>query len=359
MIVAIILVILVFGLLVFVHELGHFLAARLNGIDVEEFGFGFPPRVLGVKRGRTIYSINAIPLGGFVRLKGEDQVDNSRGSFGAASLGTKALVLLAGVVMNLVVAYLILVVLAARGLPSTIPGDLGFVATGSTSAPQVMILDVVPDSPAAKAGLKRGDIITDINGQTIATEQQLIDFTSSHAGQAVQVYLGGRTPRQLHLTLNGAEAGKTKGYLGVTAVTNSLNYYGWQSPVVAAVMLGKLSWATVTGFIGVIVGLVRHGQVSQAVVGPVGVVNIFSAVLAFGAGYILFLVAQISISLAVINTLPIPALDGGRLAITLLRKLFKNRISARLEGQIHTVGFFLLLLLMAVITLFDVRRLGK
>ncbi len=359
MIGVILLVILIFGILVFVHEFGHFITARRGGITVEEFGFGFPPRLFGIQKGETLYSINLIPFGGFVRMKGEDNSDTTPGSFGAASFKRKLAVLLAGVGMNLLIAYALFLYLGVTGLPGGLQQDLGLPVPQHQSASRVIVLDESTDSPAYMAGIRRGDVIVGASDQSFGSEQALIDFSKSHAGQSV-AYTVARDGQQRRVTvqLRPAEAGEKLGYLGVTPLAVSSITYGWQSIWVAAYAAVEMVWLTIVGFVGAVVGLFVHQQVSAGVIGPVGVVTILSNIMYLGVNYVLFFIASISISLAALNVLPIPALDGGRVAVLLAGKAMGRPVSARTEGLIHTIGFVLLLVFMAVITVVDIARLG-
>jgi regulator of sigma E protease len=353
----ILLVVLIFGLLVFVHELGHFVAARMSGIEVEEFGFGFPPRIFGIKKGKTLYSLNWIPLGGFVRLRGEDAADNQSGSFGAAPFKRKVLVLVAGVLMNALVAYLIMVGVVAAGLPQVLQQEFNLPA-GNAGAPRIMALAVGEGSPAAQAGIVQGELLIKADDHVFVSEEDVVAYNRDHAGQTINLTVENKgEQRQVSVRLRDAEQGAKQGYLGVTPGGVANISYGWQAPLVAAELTGKLVVGTFMGFVDLIVNLVRSAQVSQGVVGPVGVVSILGSVVAFGWRYVLFFVAQISVSLAVINVLPIPALDGGRLMLVVARRILKRPISAELEAKIHTVGFVALLMFMAVVTYFDLKRL--
>jgi regulator of sigma E protease len=354
MIVSILLIIVIFSSVVFVHEFGHFMAARRGGIEVEEFGFGFPPRLIGIKRGRTIYSINWLPLGGFVRMKGEDQNDNSKGAFAAAKLNTKVKVLVAGVVMNLLMGYLILTMLALTGLPRIIDGQFRLGPVHYAQEPAVLVVEVVKDSPAAKAGIKTGDLVIAGNGQKFNSESDLTNFTKNHAGETVTLELKQDGTRNSKLIQLNSQSGST-GYLGVTPLRVESQRYGWLAPIVAAGISLQLIWRTLLGFVGLIGGLVVHHQASADVAGPVGIVVILSNVIHLGWSYVWVFVLSICFSLAVINILPIPALDGGRLAITLIRARYK-KLPIELENQINKFGFVALLVLMALVTVIDIRR---
>jgi len=357
-ILVILLVILIFGLLVFVHEFGHFVAAKRAGVEVEEFGFGFPPRIVGRSYRGTLYSLNAIPLGGFVRMKGETLEDSSPGSFGATTFWQKTQILLAGVAMNILTAYILLVVLCATGLPPVLANQYSYGTPSYSQSKAVMAVEVVPGSPAAAAGLQRGDLITRGNGQALTSEDDLINFTHAHVGQRVTFEVSHHgTTRTIQPQLRGPKA--TDGFLGVTPFQTYALHYGLpQAIVTAGGITLQLMWATLGAFGGLIAGLFIHGQVSPNVTGPVGIVVLLKNIIDLGVGYVLIFVVSISISLGVINALPLPALDGGRWALALVQRVTKRALSAKVETIVHASGFAALILLMVVVTYFDIKRFG-
>jgi regulator of sigma E protease len=352
----ILLVILIFGFLIFVHELGHFLLAKRAGVEVEEFGFGFPPRLIGKQVGGTIYSLNWIPLGGFVRMKGETLADTTPGSFGAASFWQKTKILFAGVTMNALTAYFILLYLCLTGLPPVVAGQFSSGQATYAQPKQVMAVAVINGSPAAAAGMRRGDIILRGDGQSFTTADQLVAFTKAHAGHIVilQVAHHGVT-RTIRPHLRGPHV--TDGQLGVTPFQTYKQRYSLPNAIVTAAGLTvQLIWATLTAFIGLVVGLFAHGQVSNDVAGPVGIVVLLGAVADLGVAYVLIFVASLSISLAVINALPLPALDGGRWALAAGARIARRNLSQSVENAIHASGFAALILLMLIVTFFDIKR---
>ncbi|HEX7259341.1 MAG TPA: site-2 protease family protein [Candidatus Saccharimonadia bacterium] len=354
----ILLVILIFGILVFVHEFGHFIMAKRNGVDVEEFGFGFPPRLVGVKYGQTVYSINLIPLGGFVKMKGEAIQESTPGTFGAASFLAKSKILLAGVTMNALLAYAVLLWLCLTGLPPVISGQYSFGTPTYAQPKQLMAVAVDPASPAARAGLERGDILLSANGTPLKEERDLQTFTKEHAGQKVtlQISHDGKT-RTINPTLRPPSA--ASGFLGVTPFqTYQLRYDFLSALVTAGGISLQLIYHTFIAFAGLIAGLFTQGQVSENVAGPVGIVVLLKNIVDLGLPYILLFVASISVSLAVINILPLPALDGGRYAMVVAQRLTGKSLSQKAETAVHAAGFAALILLMIVITVFDIRRLG-
>lgn len=352
------LVVFIFSLIVFVHELGHFVVAKRNGIEVEEFGFGFPPRLYGQQIGKTLYSINWLPLGGFVKLKGEDSGSLAAGSFGRASFRAKAKVLLAGVGMNLLLGYVLLLWLCLTGLPPLVANQFSWGQPHYSQARQLMAVTVENGSPAAGAGIKRGDFILSGNDQRFNNEADLVSFTKAHADQTATFLVRHAGSDELK-TVQLRSADAKDGVLGVAPLVTYKLSYGWRAPVVAAGLLAQLVSLTISGFAGLIAGLVTKAKVSSDVTGPVGIVSILGSLVQLGVAYIIAFIVSISISLAVINVLPLPALDGGRLAIIAAQKLSRRKLNPNVEGMIHTVGFFALIALMLLVTYFDIRRLGR
>ncbi len=359
MIITIVLIIIIFSILVIAHEWGHFIVARRNGVKVEEFGIGFPPKLFGRRRhkGGTLFSVNALPIGGFVRLKGEDGRSKAPDSFAAKKTWPKTKIVLAGVGMNFLIAYAILVFLLIVGLPPIIPGDLHqigpFHAKRVTTSP-VTVLAINKDSSADKAGLKLSDQVLSINGQTITSTEQLQQATKQFAGQTVTLVIrSGTSEKTITPTLGNDE--KT-GYLGVAGQPLELTYYGFfQALGAGLILMVQLVVATVMAFVGFIVGLFTRAQVSENVAGPIGIVSIFGSVVQFGWRYILAFVATISLSLAVINALPIPALDGGRLLVILVQRA-GVKITPQREQWIHLGGFVFLILLVIIVSISDIWR---
>ncbi len=352
--------IILFALLVIVHEYGHFRVARSNGVTVEEFGFGFPPRLLAKKfgKGKTLYSLNLIPLGGFVKLKGESTADKRPRSFGAARFKTKTKILMAGVAMNVVAAFVLLTTLALTGLPRLIPGQFSLGIDQHSQTRKVVVAVVEGGSPASQIGLTSGDYISAVDGQTVENGQQLSDFTHSHPGEAISVsftHSGASQTKSVVLAKNDSG----QGILGIAPFDASSVRYTWAAPIVAAVLTLQLIWLTVVGLFSLISGLASQGTTAPAVqsaVGPVGIFALLQGSSRLGLSYVVFLIIIISVSLAVINTLPLPALDGGRLALIGLFRTLKKPLSPKLETAVHAIGFVVLLGLAVLISIFDVKR---
>lgn len=368
------LIILVF--LVVVHELGHAIAARRNGVVVEEFGIGFPPRAWSKKLKNGVhFSLNWLPLGGFVKLQGEHDAARNKGDYGAANFWQKTKILLAGVAINWLVAVILLTILAVTGLPKILPGQFAVANDVTTSTQPVEITRVVADYPAQKAGLKEGDKIVRFNGQAVPTTQSLIDLTKSAKGESVEiVYVRGGAESTVTTTLRDDATGSVFGAaLGQRELTKST----WSAPIVGVVTAGQFTWATLEG-LGNLVGNLVSGlflqlspneatrveagedlkTVSDSVAGPIGILGtIFPQAERAGPTQLVFLTAIISLTLAVMNILPIPALDGGRWFVTALFRVTKKDLTKEREEKIQATGFVILMLLVILVTIADVTKL--
>lgn len=375
--------------LILIHEWGHFIAAKRGGVEVEEYGVFFPPRLYKRKmKAGWNFTINLIPLGGFVKLKGENDTDTEPGSFGAADLWTKTKIMSAGVVMNLLTAYVILLFLALVGMPKlvdnqfTVSSDTKVIATAQE---QVLVSRVANDSPAAKAGLKSSDVITKIttgnNSVTIDSVEKLQATTKIFAGKDVTLqYKRGNDVKSGQTTIRSAESQKgpnPSGYLGVgieqvrqgVDMTRST----WSAPIVAGGLIGQFTSLTfeglgkaIAGLGGIVAGAATNNdearksaqtQASEQVSGPIGIVVVLHYVSELNYQFTLLIIALISLTLAIMNILPIPALDGGRLWFTLAaRGIFRKPLTKRLEDNLNITGFLILIGLSIVIAVVDVRR---
>jgi regulator of sigma E protease len=383
---------LLFISLVIVHEWGHFKAARRNDVEVEEFGLGFPPKAWSKKtKAGMVLSLNWLPLGGFVKMKGESDSDTRKNSFGAASLGAKTKIMLAGVTMNLIVGVGLLVLLALLGMPKVLDkqsvGQDQFTVASDTKIvrQEVFARSIIPDTPAAKSGLANGDVIVGIEhgneARAIKTSEQLIKATHDFAGQKVFITYrhNGQTVTRGVTLLSKAQVAASlktdnpKGNLGLEPGQLQLQRSTWSAPIVA---LGFTKQLTVLTFQGLghalgglgsaIAGLVTgnhaarekgQAEASSQVGGPVAIVAVLWDSGSLGIYFMLFIIAIISLTLAIMNILPIPALDGGRLAMMLFsRGVFKRPLSQAAEERIVGASMAVLLLLVALITVVDVKR---
>jgi regulator of sigma E protease len=343
-------ILLVLSILILIHELGHFLVAKKSGVWVEEFGFGLPPRMIGKKIGETIYSLNWLPFGGFVRLHGEmsdEGVSKPDRAFLGKSKLVRAGIVVAGIVMNLLLGLLCFaIVYSFLGIPK----EQGF----------VQVVEVVKGSPAAEAGITANDIVVSLNKNSVAKSSDFTNLTKENAGKKVSLEIKrGQTVQNYNITLReNPEDGKS--YLGIV-VSSQMTYYPpvWQRPFYGAYYGTIASYETTVAVISGLWGTVTqvsHGQVPEGTVGPVGIFAIIYFVLKQGILPILNLMGLISINLAVLNILPIPALDGGRLFFIGIEALFGKKVLPKVEAAFHSVGFILLLVLIFVISFFDIKR---
>ena len=400
-VIGIIIGILMLMFLVTAHEFGHFIAARRNGVDVEEFGIGFPPRAVVWRKvngkwrrlkksewekmpGKgTAISLNWLPIGGFCQMKGESDSDTEKGSFGAASFWRKTKILFGGVAMNWLVAFVILTILAWVGMPHFLNGQ--FKMPGDTRViveKPVEIGEVIDGSPASVAGLKNGDKIlkaraVDNNSERtdIVSTEDLLEFNSRHAGNLVYLsYERDGNEMIAEVQLNSAD----EEYLLGASISGSTYYMSsWSAPIVGLATTAQITGETFKGigllFYNLFSGVIQQINPSQevresgaaaiksagdSVSGPVGIVGIlFPAFVASGLNNLGFLVALISISLACMNVLPIPALDGGRWLLIAFYRARKKKLTKAKEEKIVGWAFIAILALAAIVTIIDIMRL--
>jgi len=328
--------------LVFVHELGHFITAKRAGVKVLEFGFFYPPRLFAIKRGDTEYSINLLPLGGFVKMVGEEDPSDPE-SLAAKGAGTRILVMSAGALMNLFLALALFTV--------------GFMAPRTETRGDVVVQDVVAGSPAAEAGMRTGDLIAAIGGYPI---QSITD-----ARQQIYSRLGQET--QFTVRRNGDELSLTAlprlhPPAGEGALGSRLAYQNPQ-PVTVAYPLWEAAWMSVQQSLYIVdltrtavVNMFFSGDFSQ-LAGPVGIAQATGEVASSGWLPLLEWTAVLSLNLAIINILPLPMLDGGRIFFVLIEIVRRGkRIPPEREALVHAIGFALLLTLMLLISFNDIMR---
>lgn len=377
MILGIIIGLLILTVLVVVHELGHAVAARKSGVVVEEFGIGFPPRAWGKKlKNGILFSINWLPIGGFVKMQGEHDADNKKGDYGKATFWQKTKILFAGVTMNWLAAIIIFTVLAWTGMPVAVDGQFSIPSDTKRIYDDVTVLQVVENSPAGKAGIEAQDVILEIDGQEITSPAQVSEISRNSAGKEVELkYRRGDEVVSSKTTMNSENEGS--GYLGIASSQSEYIKATWSAPIVGVGTTVQLTVETVKGLGGMVGnffgGLVKTvnfnsevresgaemlNEASSGVTGPVGIVGvIFPQAAQSGGTTLLFLAGIISISLAVMNILPIPALDGGRWLVTLIYKLRRKKLTKEKEENINAVGLMVLMGLILLITIVDITRL--
>jgi regulator of sigma E protease len=360
---------IILAVLIFTHELGHFLLAKWNGIRVDEFGFGFPPRLWGKKIGETVYSINWIPFGGFVKIFGETAGEAESGIDDSRSLDKKprriqALVLVAGVLFNILLGWFILTIGLLSGLPTSRAGvPRGYELRNS----ELIVVETLPGSPAAAAGLKGGEIIAyasdGLNKISRPSINELQKFIAERSGVPLRLGVQ-KSPRSQSpvkdVTLT-PEANLAGGRAGIGVSLDEIGIL--QLPFFAAIWEGLrltafVLWAILVTLWSLLAGIFQ-GQTAalSTVTGPVGLVGVVGSSLSLGLSYLLNLTAIISLNLAVINLLPFPALDGGRILFLGVEAIRRRPISPRVANALNSAGFLILLALMALLTVRDVAHL--
>ena len=370
---------IVLVVLIVLHELGHAVVAQRNGVVVEEFGIGFPPRAWKKRlKNGVLFSLNWLPLGGFVRLKGEHDSARGEGTYGQASFWVKTKILLAGVAVNWVTAALLLSVMAFWGVPKILPNQVVLPFDNTVSYTPVEVHSVAEGSPAEQLGLKQGDVIQRIGDVNITTVDEMRDTTERMTGKTVEVqFARGEEELAKEIALNTADEAEDGGFLGVRSQQSSSVKATWSAPILGIATTGQLTYETIaglgsilsktfTGFFGQFSGDESARQVAkddlsevgQSVAGPLGILGvIFPSVVDTGLLQVLFLAAIISLTLAVMNLLPIPALDGGRWFTMVIFRLFKKELTKEREENIQATGFLLLIILMVLVTWSDVGKI--
>jgi regulator of sigma E protease len=333
----------VLAVLIVAHEFGHYITARLSGVKVEEVGIGFPPRLVSFKRGQTIYSINAIPLGGFVKMAGEED-PKVPGSLASKSIPVRLLALASGSLMNFLLPLLLF------SVAFMIPQDVVY--------GQVVLEDVAPSSPAERAGLEAGDTVLEVNGNPINNLGDLHREIQLKLGQEITILVqsGGETEEVTLVPRWQPPEGQ--GAIGAAVTTESVTVVRESYPFWQAIPMGVVECIeTFVLFKNGIISMVI-GAAPTVVAGPVGIAQLTGEVARAGLSPLLEFAAFLSINLAIINLLPLPALDGGRIAFVVLEWVRRGRrISPRVEGMIHLVGFLLLIAFLLAVTYQDIIRI--
>lgn len=384
--------IIILMLLVIAHELGHFIMARKNGVKVNEFGIGFPPRAIAwiKKNGKwtrlpksewqkpqdsLILSLNYLPIGGFCAMDGESDSDRRKGTFGAATFWGKTKILFGGVLMNWLVAAIILTILAFTGMPQFINNQFYLENDAQITGEGITITEVLPDSPAAKVGMQSGDKLIAIDDKLITLPTEVTDYGASHTGSTGKyTILRGEEEIVLEPKLNPAGSEYALGISmtsGQTFIRST-----WSAPIVGVGTtlqltgetfrsLGELVWNLVSGVVQQFsfnsevreAGQSALQSAGDSVSGPVGIIGvIFPAFAESGLTNLAFLAALISVSLACMNILPIPALDGGRWLLIAIYRLRRKTLTKETEERIVSRAMMVLLMLIAIISILDITR---
>lgn len=379
--------IIVLGILVFVHELGHFFMARRSGVEVEEFGFGFPPRMFGFYRNKkgqrkiiwggreideirearkigeetTVYSINWIPLGGFVKITGEDgEKKNNPNSFAAKAPWTRIKILAAGVIMNFILAAALFSLAFFIGVPQVVDSGIG----GKAKDQKIQVVEIAKNSPAETMGLKMGDELVggkdSVSGEITKFEnlKEVQNFINNRKGQEIRLEIKRGSDSLELIGTPRADSPSGEGALGISYVETAQVSYSWYRAIYEGVTYAfQVAWLIISTFVMIIWRLIVRQPIGLDVSGPVGIAVLTGQVAQLGFVYILQFTAMLSINLAIINAFPIPALDGGRILFILIEKIKGSPVSQRFEQRAHSVGFALLITLMVFVTARDLMRL--
>lgn len=418
--------IVILGILVFVHEFGHFITAKRMGVAVEEFGFGFPPRIFGLQRltgqkikkiaareeveidiedyqttegkevikesvsdkiqeidqivpvkrwriirggkepkkingleGQTIYSLNWIPIGGFVKIKGEQgESKQDKDSFAHKKIWKRLFILSSGVAMNLILAFILISIGFSLGLPSIV--DENTPSYAKIKQVKIQVLEASKDSPAEKAELKMGDIIVSVDNQPINKIKDFQNYTSSKIDTQISLKIK-RGNEEIEKSVIPEDLNKNgQGIIGVWLAQTGLVSF----PLPQAIWMGlkttlSVIWQILVAIFEILKNLIISHKVSADIAGPVGIAVITGQVAKMGFIYILQFTALLSINLAIINFIPFPALDGGRVLFLIIEKLRGKAVDQKIESLVHNIGFIILILLVIAVTFKDVSRFGS
>lgn len=412
MLLTIVVFVIVLSVLVFVHEMGHFWVAKKLGVKVEEFGFGLPPRAAGILRFRTgqkevdthqeklelaedkegkevieeeiidteaiepikrwkffwgekvpepagmipddtVYSINWLPLGGFCKIKGENgEGESDSDSFVAKAIWKRIAIISAGVVMNIFLAMALFAIGYMIGLPQSVDDSA---SQKYISNEKIQIVQVLPGTPAAAAGLQAGDTVISIDGNILKSDADLQNYVNARAGQVLD-YKILRDDKTLDVKITPADKGG-KGEVGIAIVNTGLVRYPWYLAIwkgitTAIILLGVIIMA----FYELLKNLILGHGVSAQISGPVGIATMTGQYARMGFVYLLQFVGILSLNLAVVNFLPLPALDGGRIIFLLIEKIKGTPVKREVEATIHNIGFIALIILILLITVKDVSQ---
>lgn len=360
----------ILSVLVLLHELGHFFVARACGVKADEFGIGFPPRAIGFVRvgkhwkvvgakdrknyANTIWSLNWLPLGGFVRLKGESSEDgHDHDSLLSKNGWQKFAILAAGVTMNWLFTAVVFSIGFMVGVPAVLE-DLP--ASAIISQPRVQIMGVLPGTAADKAGIKSGDIILELNGQAASQADATRKVMQDAQGEIALSLRRGTETLDVKAMPEFLKEINRPG-LGVSlADTGIVRFPAWLAVGEGVAITGRYTWLVMSGFGSLIRNLVL-GAPSGDISGPIGIAVMTGGIVAQGSWALIQFAAILSINLAVINFLPIPALDGGRAVFVIAEAVRRKKNNPRFEARVHQFGFFALMLVVVLVTLQDLRKL--
>lgn len=372
MFITIIVFLLVLSILVLFHEFGHFYSARKLGIKVDEFGLGFPPRIFGfyknnsgkwkIKWGRgkvkdcsdVVYSFNAIPIGGFVKIKGEDGENRQdKDSFSAQKVWKRLIVVSAGVLMNIFLAWILISIGFIIGFPQAVDEEYLKSSRIKVSDEKVQIIEILPESPAEKAGLQPLDIVLSVDSKEIKSGDDVQNFLNTSQEVRVNIERAGKIQEVTILPEFNEEL--KRNVIGISIADTATIKYPWYLALWEGLKAtGIFLWTIIYTFYVVLRDLIIGQPVGVEVAGPVGIANLTGQMARMGFTYLIQFTALLSLNLAIINFFPFPALDGGRFIFLLIEKIKGKPVKQEIEAIIHNSGFALLMLLFVWITLKDI-----
>jgi regulator of sigma E protease len=335
------------------HELGHFLVARKLNVKIEEFGVGIPPKIFSKKIGETVYSLNALPIGAFVKLHGEDEKIKDERSFSEKTIIQRIMILLGGVIAFWIVAFVVLTIIALIGVPTSVGDDL------YDPNAEVMITEVWPEYPAEISGIMMGDIIKEIkSGEEIITinkASEVNEFISNRLTQEIDIKIM-RGEEEINITSNPNE----EEMIGVNLSRITVkNYPFYEAPWQGIIMTGNITYRIASSLKDLVSGIIKKEPLpSVSYTGPVGIVGVyFVGAIKQGMVSYLTMIALLSISLAIFNLLPIPALDGGRILLLVIEKIKGSPLNQKFERNIIAISFILLVGLLIFVTISDIQNM--
>lgn len=377
MIITIIVFALVLSVIVFIHELGHFSTARKFGVKVDEFGLGLPPRIFGVRKvdgkfkfvwgkneiennSPTVYSLNWIPVGGFVKIKGESGEEaGAIDSFASKPVWKRSVMIVAGVVMNVILCMILLSIGFGIGMPASLDENLNEKAVVSNQS--IQVIQLMPDSQAKLAGLQVGDVISKVDGKEFNNIAELNSFLSSSGDKELgfEITRGSQTINKNIKVGKYTFQDKEITGIGVGLIETAVVRYPWYLAIYKGVV-ATFIWmmAIIVAFATVIKNLIVGAPTGVEVAGPVGIAVLTGQAAQMGFIYLLQFTALLSLNLAIINILPFPALDGGRLFFLIMEKIRGRAVKQEWENLIHNIGFLILMVLVLLVTFSDVVKYG-
>lgn len=360
MLLTIVAFIVIFSVVIFVHEVGHFYFARRAGVRIEEFGFGLPPRLWGSRRGDTIYSLNLIPFGGFVRLYGEgDEFVQDNQAFSNKKPLAKLTVVVGGVLLNVVFGFLVMMIGFWYSMPPLVTPVEQYMADNTRVESRTVIAGTVNKSAATKAGLLSGDFLVTVDGKKFALPDEFKNYIQSHKAGVIEFVVQRKGVEQtIAVTPTRNQAGTLEVGILLDRSIDKVHYIWWQVPWLALQETLKVLWLVLFSIVGLIYKLFTTASLPAEISGPVGIAKITADMVRMGWFRVIQFIIFLSLNLGVVNLVPFPGLDGGRLIFVLAELVRKGKkVPGHIENTVNTIGFLLLLLLIAAVTYKDIMKL--